>query len=43
VNELNAQLGALFVPDYKPTERSKYVEAYFKNLDWRTCEARLIK
>jgi Fe-Mn family superoxide dismutase len=32
-----------FVPDYKPTERSKYVDAYFKNLDWRACEARLIK
>ena len=32
-----------FVPDYKPTERSKYVDAYFRNLDWRACEARLIK
>jgi superoxide dismutase, Fe-Mn family len=32
-----------FVPDYKVTERAKYVEAYFKNLDWRACEARLIK
>ena len=32
-----------FVPDYKPTERAKYVDAYFKNLDWRACEARLIK
>ena len=32
-----------FVPDYKPTERSKYIEAYLKNLDWRTCEARLVK
>ena len=32
-----------FVPDYKPTERAKYIEAYFKNLDWRACEARLIK
>ena len=32
-----------FVPDYKPTERAKYVEAYFKNLDYRACEARLIK
>jgi Fe-Mn family superoxide dismutase len=32
-----------FVPDYKPTERSKYIEAYFRNLDWRACEARLIK
>jgi len=32
-----------FVPDYKPTERAKYIDAYFKNLDWRACEARLIK
>jgi Fe-Mn family superoxide dismutase len=32
-----------FVPDYKPTERAKYIEAYFRNLDWRACEARLIK
>lgn len=32
-----------FVPDYKPTERAKYVEACFRNLDWRACEARLIK
>jgi Fe-Mn family superoxide dismutase len=32
-----------FVPDYKVTERAKYIEAYFKNLDWRACEGRLIK
>jgi len=32
-----------FVPDYKATERAKYIEAYFKNLDWRACEARLTK
>jgi superoxide dismutase, Fe-Mn family len=32
-----------FVPDYHPTEKAKYIEAYFKNLDWRACEARLIK
>ena len=32
-----------FVPDYKVTERARYVDAYFKNLDWRACEARLIK
>jgi len=32
-----------FVPDYKSTERAKYVDAYFKNLDWRACEGRLIK
>ena len=23
-----------FVPDYKPFERAKYVEAYFSNIDW---------
>lgn len=32
-----------FVPDYKPSERAKYVEAYFKNVDYRACEGRLIK
>src|SRR5438105_3988718 len=32
-----------FVPDYKVTDRAGYIEAYFRNLDYRTCEARLIK
>ena len=32
-----------FVPDFKPTERAKYIDAYFKNLDYRACEARLIR
>lgn len=32
-----------FVPDYKPTERAKYVEAYFQNIDWEACEGRLKK
>ena len=32
-----------FVPDYKPTERAKYIDAYLRNLDYRACEARLIK
>ncbi len=32
-----------FVPDYKPTERAKYVEAYLRNLDYRACEARLLR
>jgi Fe-Mn family superoxide dismutase len=32
-----------FVPDYKATERAKYIDAYFRNLDYRACEARLIK
>ena len=30
-----------FIKDYKPAERSKYIEAFFANLDWRACEARL--
>jgi len=30
-----------FVPDYKPTERAKYVEAYFSNIDWAAAESRL--
>lgn len=30
-----------FVGDYKPTERAKYVDAYFQNIDWSAVEARL--
>jgi superoxide dismutase, Fe-Mn family len=30
-----------FVPDYKATERAKYVDAYFTNIDWATVESRL--
>ncbi|MBV9269916.1 MAG: superoxide dismutase [Candidatus Eremiobacteraeota bacterium] len=30
-----------FIKDYKPSERGKYIEAFYSNLDWRTCEARL--
>jgi Fe-Mn family superoxide dismutase len=30
-----------FVPDYKPFERAKYVEAYFSNIDWGAAEGRL--
>ena len=30
-----------FIKDYKPAERGKYVEAFFANLDWKACEARL--
>lgn len=30
-----------FVPDYKPTERGKYVEAYLKNIDWNAVEKRI--
>ncbi len=31
-----------FLLDYKPAERSKYIEAFFANVDWRACEARLV-
>lgn len=27
--------------DWKPTERAKYVEAFFKNVNWKTAESRL--
>jgi Fe-Mn family superoxide dismutase len=30
-----------FIKDYKPAEKAKYVEAFFANLDWKACEARL--
>lgn len=30
-----------FVPDYKATERAKYVDAYFSNIDWEAAEKRL--
>jgi superoxide dismutase, Fe-Mn family len=30
-----------YILDYKPSERPKYVEAFFANVDWRTVEERL--
>jgi superoxide dismutase, Fe-Mn family len=30
-----------FIKDYKPAERGKYIEAFFANLDWKACEARV--
>ncbi len=30
-----------FMLDYKPSERSKYIESFFANVDWSVCEARL--
>jgi len=30
-----------FMRDYKATERGKYIEAFFRNIDWRTIERRL--
>lgn len=32
-----------FMPDYKATERGKYVDAYFSNIDWDKAESRLKK
>ncbi len=31
-----------FLLDYKPAERSKYIEAFFSNIDWNAVEKRLI-
>jgi Fe-Mn family superoxide dismutase len=30
-----------FVRDYKATERGKYIEAFFRNIDWKIVEGRL--
>lgn len=30
-----------FIKDYKPSERGKYIEAFYANLNWSACEARL--
>ncbi|HZV76479.1 MAG TPA: Fe-Mn family superoxide dismutase [Candidatus Babeliales bacterium] len=30
-----------YIKDYKPAEKSKYIEAFFANLDWKACESRL--
>ncbi|HEV2859423.1 MAG TPA: superoxide dismutase [Pyrinomonadaceae bacterium] len=32
-----------FLLDYKPAERPKYIEAFFSNIDWAACEARLVQ
>lgn len=29
-----------FLLDYKPSERSRYVDAFFQNLDWSVVEQR---
>lgn len=31
-----------FIKDYKPSERGKYIEAFYGNLNWQVCEARLL-
>lgn len=30
-----------FIKDYKPSERGKYIEAFYGNIDWKACESRL--
>jgi superoxide dismutase, Fe-Mn family len=30
-----------FLLDYAPSERSGYIEAFFSNIDWKSCEERL--
>jgi Fe-Mn family superoxide dismutase len=32
-----------FLLDYKPSERAKYIEAFFSNIDWAAVEGRLLK
>jgi Fe-Mn family superoxide dismutase len=32
-----------FMRDYKATERDQYIEAFFRNIDWSTVEARLLE
>ena len=32
-----------FTVDYKPTERAKYIDAFFSNICWRTAGSRLIE
>ena len=31
-----------FLLDYKPAERSKYIESFFANVDWKVAESRLV-
>jgi len=31
-----------FLLDYKPSERSKYIEAFFTNINWETVQRRLV-
>ena len=32
-----------YLLDYKPADRPKYIEAFFNNIDWASCEGRLVK
>ena len=29
--------------DRKPTERAKYIAAFFANVDWHACERRVLR
>ena len=30
-----------YIKDHKPSERAKYIEAFYANLNWKACETRL--
>jgi Fe-Mn family superoxide dismutase len=32
-----------FMFDYKPSERSKYIEAFLANVDWKVADSRLTR
>lgn len=32
-----------FTVDYQPTEKAKYIEAFFRNIDWSAAESRLVQ
>jgi Fe-Mn family superoxide dismutase len=32
-----------FLLDFKPSERPKYIEAFFSNVNWEACDERLRK
>jgi Fe-Mn family superoxide dismutase len=32
-----------YILDYKPSERSAYIDAFFSNIDWKVVDERLIQ
>jgi superoxide dismutase len=32
-----------FIRDYAPADRPKYIEAFFSNINWASCDERLAK
>jgi Fe-Mn family superoxide dismutase len=32
-----------FTVDYKPTERAKYIDAFYTNIDWAKVDSRLLE